>query len=108
MRAYTGAVRSDHGERGRQAVERRLFETNAKLAAARAELEVVEAQLAALEQMAEEAKVKSLVSETALAQREWDEARRHEETMRRSYLAARAVVAQLERTQDELFDNLLV
>lgn len=101
-------MRPGSGDRKQRAAERKLLEVTARLSTARAELEVVEAQLSALESMAEEAKVKMLVSETALAQREWDEARRHEEAMRRSCDAHRALVADLRRTQDALFDHLLV
>ena len=102
------AMRSGAGDRRQKQAERRLFEIHARLAAARAELEVVEAQHAALEAMADDARVKMLLSETALAHREFEEARRHEEAMRRSCAAARAAVSELERVQSELFDNLVV
>ncbi len=101
-------MRPGASDRRQKAAERRLFEIHGRLAAARAELEVVEAQHAALEAMADEARVRMLVSETALAHREWEEARRHEVQLRRSCAAARAAVAELERAQSELFDSLLV
>ncbi len=93
---------------GRQRVERRLFEVHARLERARAELELADEQLAALADAAEEAKIRMLVAETPLAEREWHEARRHAEVMARSRDAARSRVAELERAQDELLSQLVV
>lgn len=92
----------------RQRVERRLFDVHARLDRARAELAIAEEQLAALEDAADEARTRMLVSETAQANREWNEAQRHAEVMVRSREAARAAVAELERLQDELLSQLLV
>lgn len=88
-------------------MERRLFDVHARLARARAELEVAEEQLAALDEQADEARLRMLVSETPLAEREWREAERHAEAMRRSRDAARALVAELEAAQDELLGKLV-
>ncbi|MDA8288319.1 MAG: hypothetical protein M0014_07665 [Actinomycetota bacterium] len=101
-------MRPGSAERKQRAAERRLFELHARMSEARAELEIVEAQLAALSEAAEEARVKMLVSETAIAHREWDEARRHEETLRKSAESTRAAIAAMEREQNALFDSLLV
>ncbi|MDA8291699.1 MAG: hypothetical protein M0Z33_08485 [Actinomycetota bacterium] len=91
----------------RQRVERRLFDVHARLDRARAELAIVEEQLAAFTDAADEARIRMLVSETAQADRDWNEARRHSEVMARSRDAARAAVAELERLQDELLSQLL-
>lgn len=91
----------------RQRVERRLFDVHARLERARAELALAEEQLHALSEVADEARVRMLVSETALANREWDEARRHAEVMERSRDAARHAVAELEHAQDELLSQLV-
>ncbi len=57
---------------------------------------------------AEDARLRALVSETPLANHEWQEARRHEEAMTRGRDAASARVAELERAQDELLSKLVV
>ncbi len=95
-------------ESGRQRVERRLFDVHARLERARAELALADEQLAALDESAEEAKIRMLVAETPLAEREWHEARRHADVMARSRDAARTAVAELERAQDELLSQLIV
>ena len=88
-------------------VERRLFDVHDRLARAKSELEVLELQLAALADDAEEARVRALVSETASAEIQWRESRRHAEVMERRRDVARALVADLVRTQDELLAKLL-
>ncbi len=92
----------------RQRVERRLFDVHARLERARAELALADEQLAALEEAASDARTRMLVSETPLADREWNDARRHAEVMERSRDAARHAVADLERAQDELLARLVV
>ncbi|HVC24502.1 MAG TPA: hypothetical protein VND23_01985 [Acidimicrobiales bacterium] len=92
----------------RQRVERRLFDVHARLERARAELALADEQLAALADAADDARTRMLVSETALANREWGEARRHAEVMERSRDSARAAVAELERAQDELLSQLVL
>ncbi len=92
----------------RRTRERRLFETHVRLTAARTELEIAEAQHEALAATAEEARIRGLIAETALAQREYEEARRHEELARRNLEAARTAVVELEAALNALLDNLLV
>jgi hypothetical protein len=99
--AYTAAVE-------RQAVERRLSEVHERLVKARQELAIVEEQLEVFTETAEDARVRALVSETPLANHDWNEARRHEEAMTRSRDSARARVAELEKAQDELLNKLVV
>jgi chromosome segregation ATPase len=91
----------------RQRAERRLFDVNARLERARNELAVAEEQLAVLDEDAEEAHVRSLVSETPLADRAWCDAKRHADAMRRALDAARSKVAELERAQDDLISRLI-
>jgi hypothetical protein len=92
----------------RQTVERRLTEVHGRLVKARQELAIVEEQLAMFTETAEDARLRALVSETPLANHEWQEARRHEEAMTRGRDAASARVAELERAQDELLSKLVV
>ncbi|HLN06705.1 MAG TPA: hypothetical protein VK217_10535, partial [Acidimicrobiales bacterium] len=67
-----------------------------------------EEQLDVFLETADEARIRSLVSETPLADREWQDARRHADAMIRSRDFARARVAELERAQDELLGKLVV
>lgn len=90
----------------RALVERRLFDVSSRLSRARQELVVVDEELRALAEAADEARVRSLVSETALATREHDEARRHADAMARSRAAVAVTVADLERAMDQLLDQL--
>jgi hypothetical protein len=92
----------------RDEVERRLLEVHARLVRARQELAVVEEQLDVFLETADEARIRSLVSETPLADRDWQDAQRHAEAMTRSRANARARVAELERAQDELLAKLVV
>jgi hypothetical protein len=101
VRTYTSYVE-------RQSVERRLSDVHDRLVRARQELAILEEQLLVFIETAEEARLRALVSETPLANHEWQEARRHEEAMTRGRDSARARVEELERAQDELIDQLVV
>src|SRR5579862_8008778 len=89
-------------------IERRLFDVAQRLKRAREELAVIEEQLAALAEAADEARIRSLVSETPLAHREYSEAQRHADAMERSRRAVEAEVAELLSAQDELLDRLVL
>jgi phage shock protein A len=91
----------------RRSVERRLRDAESKLARARAELAVLEEQAMSFNDDADEARIRSLVSETPLAEREWHEANRHVGVMARSMDQARQRVAELERTTQELAGRLV-
>lgn len=92
----------------RAEVERRLSEVHARLVRARQELAVAEEQLDVFLETADEARIRSLVSETPLADRDWQDAQRHAEAMIRARDTASARVAELERAQDELLGKLVV
>ena len=92
----------------RDQVERRLLEVHARLVRARQELAVVEEQLDVFLETAEETRIRSLVSETPLADRDWQEAQRHADAMLRARDTASERVAELERAQDELLGKLVV
>lgn len=91
----------------RRRIERRLFDINDRLQKLRAELGVIEEQLVELADQAEEAKVRAVVAETAFADHQWDEARRHAEQIAHARDSLRAEIAKLERTQDELIGKLV-
>ena len=92
----------------RGSIERRLREVHARLLRAREELAVLDEQLAVFDETADDARIRSLVSETPLADHEWHEAQRHADAMRRAREAAVASVAELERSQDDLLSKLVV
>jgi hypothetical protein len=91
----------------RSLIERRLTAVTERLRRARAELAVIDEQLAALAEAADETRVRALVSETPIADREHDEAQRHADAMARSRAALLASIGELQRNQDELLDRLV-
>src|SRR3984957_17540264 len=88
-------------------IERRLFDVAQRLRRAREELAVIDEQLAVLSDAADEARIRSLVSETSLAHREYTEAQRHADAKARTRQMVEADVAELQVTQDELLDRLI-
>jgi len=88
-------------------VERRLMDVSRRLRKAREELAVAEEQLAALAGAADDARIRSLVSETPLAARESQEAQRHADAMAGARDSLAGQVKRLESELDELLDKLL-
>ncbi|MDA8044751.1 MAG: hypothetical protein M0Z30_05865 [Actinomycetota bacterium] len=88
-------------------IERRLFDVAQRLKRAREQLGLIEEQLAVFADAADEARIRSLVSETPLAHREYTEAQRHADAMERSRRAVAEEVAELQATQDQLLDRLI-
>jgi len=92
----------------RSLIERRLADSAKRMKRAREELAVLEEQAAALNETAEEARVRALVSETPLANKEYQEAQRHADAMERARRAVLSSIADLQRAQDELLDRLVI
>jgi chromosome segregation ATPase len=90
----------------RALIERRLTETSDRLRQAQRELDVADEQLNHLAGEADEARLRSLVSETPLAEHEHREAARHADAMRRHRETVVGEIERLERTLDELLDRL--
>ena len=90
----------------RRLIERRLTEVHRRLQRAREELRVIDEQLAALADAADEARLRSLVSETPLAEVEHRDAQRHADAMARSRAAVVESITKLEHDQDELLARL--
>lgn len=90
----------------RAAVERRLFEVSARLSRARAELAVLDEQAEVFDDAAEDAKVRSLVSEGPQARQLHLDAQRHAQAMARARAALRRSITGLERTQEDLIGRL--
>ncbi len=83
-------------------LERRIRDVHSRLVRAREELAVLNEQLAVVQESADEARVRALVSETPLASQEHNEAARHADAMVRRATSLGKVVSDLERRQDEL------
>src|SRR5947207_1643819 len=90
----------------RSLVERKLVEVSERLKQLRAELSVTDEQFAHLADAADDARLRALVSETPVADREHREAQKHATAMDRHRTEVRARIEQLERRQDELLDQL--
>jgi hypothetical protein len=87
-------------------LERRIRDVHTRLVRARAELAVLDEQLAVVSDEAEDARLRSLVSETPLAAHDYAEVRRHADAMVRAREALRASVKDLERRRDELLSHV--
>ncbi len=87
-------------------LERRLIDVRARLKRLRAEFAVAEEQCAFLTAEAEDARLRSLVSETPLAEAEAHEMRRHADAQARQRDALRRSIVELEREQDALLDRM--
>ena len=88
-------------------VEKQLSASAERLRNLRSELAVIDEQLAALADAADESRLRALVSETPLAGREHAEARKHADAMASHRQQVVASITKLERSQDELLDRLL-
>jgi hypothetical protein len=90
----------------RRLIERRLTDVSRRLAKARTDLAVLDQQLALFADTADDARVRALVAESPLADREHNEARRHADAMARSRSVLLSTIRQLEAQQAELLDRL--
>ncbi|HVB91044.1 MAG TPA: hypothetical protein VND70_02990 [Acidimicrobiales bacterium] len=90
----------------RALLERRIKDVHTRLVRARQELAVLDEQLAVVMESADEARVRSLVSETPLATHEHNEAARHADAMARARAALCKSVLDLEHRQDELLADV--
>jgi hypothetical protein len=88
-------------------VERRLSGVGQRLRSLREELAVIDEQLAQLDDEADDARIRSLVSETPLAEREHHEAERHAAAMAARRREVLASITELEQRQDALLDELM-
>jgi len=87
-------------------LEHRIRDLHSKLLRARAELALIEEQLVVVNEEAEDARVRSLVSETPLATHDYAEVRRHADAMERARDSMRARVDDLQRRRDELINHV--
>ena len=88
-------------------LERRLVEVGDRLKRLRSDLRVAEEQLVHFADEADDARIRAMVSETPLADRERTETARHAARMQDHRDELRAEISKLESTQDELLDRLI-
>jgi hypothetical protein len=87
-------------------LQRRLVDVSERLKRLRAEAAVTQEQLAFLEEEAEDARTRSLVAETPLADAEARDARRHADALGRHRDALVLSIAELGQEQDALLDRM--
>lgn len=87
-------------------IEKQLRTVSKRLRARREDLRIADEQLAQLAHEADDARLRSLVSETPVADREHRDAARHAEKMRNHRAGLLERIGQLEAEQDSLLDQL--
>lgn len=92
--------------RAAEAIERRLTEVGADLRRLREELRITDEELAHFRTEADDARLRSLVSDRPESAREDREAQRSVDAINRQRAHLLAEIDRLERTQDELLDEL--
>ncbi|HLM96287.1 MAG TPA: hypothetical protein VK283_08220 [Acidimicrobiales bacterium] len=92
----------------RALVERSLRDVHGRLVRVREEMAVLDEQLVVLNDAAEDARIRSLVSETPLAGHDYADAQRSADAANRGRAALVAMIDELERRQDELLGKLAV
>jgi hypothetical protein len=87
-------------------VERRIRDVHDRLVRARQELAVLDEQYSVVSDAAEDARLRSLVSETPLAAHEYGEVKRHADAMAKARDALVVAVGDLEHRRDELLQHV--
>jgi hypothetical protein len=90
----------------RTLLQRRLIDVSDRLKRLRAELAVTDEQCAHFEAEAEDARLRSLVSETPVADAEARDTRRHADAQTRQRDKLRRAVSELENEQNALLDRM--
>ncbi len=92
----------------RASIQRKLRQVNERLLRAREELGVLQEQLLTFLEVADDTRVRSLVSDDPSERVEHHEASKHAEVMTRSRDRLSRSISELERLRDELLDRLLL
>ena len=87
-------------------LKKKLADTSLRLRQLREELKVAEEQLVHFSDEADEARLRSLVSETPLADQKHREANKHAESMRKHKTMLQTEIERVEALQDELLDQM--
>lgn len=90
----------------KRSIQRKLTKTSKRLTVLRAELVAVDEQLRSLRDDADDTAVKAIVAENTAADREARQAREHASAYTRQRERVATEIAELERRQDELLDQL--
>ena len=90
----------------RSRIERKLRDVSSELKKLREDVVIAEEQLVHFAVEADDARLRSLVSETAMADEEHRDAHRHVDAMRRHRDDVVGRIAELEKNQDSLLDKL--
>jgi hypothetical protein len=91
----------------RSLVERSLRDVHNRLVRARQELAVLDEQILVFTDTADDARIRSLVSETPMAGHEYASAQRHADAAMSERARLLAMIGDLERRQDELLGQLV-
>ena len=91
----------------RASIERRLVDVSGEIRDTEQELTVIDEQLAHFADTADDARLRSLVSETPLAAKEYREAEKTVSALRRDRESWALRLRKLEQRQDELLDDLM-
>jgi len=86
-------------------VDRRLADLADRLKRLRADLEVAEEQCRHFDDLADDARLRALVSETPASERQHRDAARQAQTMARHRARLREEIRSLEEQQDDLLDR---
>ena len=92
----------------RTILQRRLIDVSDRLKRLRADLAVADEQCAFFDAEADDARLRSLVSETPIAEAESREVSRHADAQARHRDSLRRAVAELESEQNALLDRMAV
>ncbi|HEY5108072.1 MAG TPA: hypothetical protein VII96_00510 [Acidimicrobiales bacterium] len=92
----------------RTIIERRLNDAHRRLMRARGELAILDEQIAVVNEMADDTRLRALVAETPVAAKEHDEVSRQASAMLRTRQALVEQIVELERRQDDLLERLVV
>ena len=87
-------------------LKKKLEDTSLRLRQLREELKVAEEQLIHFSDEADEARLRSLVSETPLADQKHREANKHAESMRKHKNMLQSEIERVEGLQDQLLDQI--
>ena len=87
-------------------LKKKLADTSLRLRQLQEELKIAEEQLVHFSDEADEARLRSLVSETPLADQKHREANKHAESMRKHKYMLQTEIERVEALQDELLDQM--
>ena len=87
-------------------LKKKLADTSLRLRQLQEELKINEEQLVHFSDEADEARLRSLVSETPLADQKHREANKHAESMRKHKYMLQTEIERVEALQDELLDQM--